>query len=238
MDKLEIRPDGPSHLFKNDNSRIWGLGQRFEDLIVRKKQTYGADKIEKIAEANYDLQQELLDAYKNQQKQLCTILCPPCRCAIRDALIISGQSDGDVLGYTVRIDDRIPASCCTEIGKLQLLRTFAQRLCEYDEVLLTEPDNANLLKHIDRSYLEQRIYDLETKAYENERYLPIRPQVSQLFNEGPKYDNIAIYMGEAITCSWIIQTAPFVWSPRVPKERELFRFLLNLPTKELRPEYL
>lgn len=64
-----------------------------------------------------------------------TILCALCRCTIRDALTVSQQWAG-CLSYAVRIDDRIPASCCPETAKLQRLQSSVQTLYEYNKGLL------------------------------------------------------------------------------------------------------
>jgi len=241
MDRLEIQNDGPSHLFKNDNAKVWGLSKRLRKLIVPNRDKYD---LEKIAEASHDVQGELLESYMEERKRTCIIFCPPCRCAIRDALIISMMSD-ELVDYTIRIDDRIPASCCQETDKIRRLRTLVQTLSAFDEGQMTEPREhmtkigcAPLLARVDRAYIEQRVYQLEIKFYGNERYMPIRPQITELLNETATADVTRVFLGEARTCSWIIQTPPFTWSPRVPKEKELFLLTCLYGAKTFTSEYL
>ncbi|KAH6869266.1 prion-inhibition and propagation-domain-containing protein [Thelonectria olida] len=225
MDRLEVRSDGPSHVFDNDNRRIWGLGSRFNKLIVPKMPLID---FERISDAPYEVQGHL-DTFLESHYPLAKvkILCPPCRCAVRTALLVCSQQSSKKVEYKVGIDDRMPVSCCPEAEKLQRLRSLFKTLRELDEGSIGDEAvgiRKDLLKHLDRPSLEHRIYRLETELYDNEHYKRPSQQVAELLSETRDADGIPIYLGEASRCAWIVQKAPFPWSPRVPKESEIFKF--------------
>ncbi|KKO99571.1 hypothetical protein THAR02_08333 [Trichoderma harzianum] len=225
MDKLEIRSDGPSHVFDNDSNRIWGLGSRFKKLINPQMPLID---FERISSAPYEVQSHLetfLDSHYPLAKVM--ILCPPCRCAVRTALLVCSQQSSKKIKYRVCIDDRMPISCCLETEKLQRLRSLMKTIRDLDEGSIGDeaaPIMKDLLRHLDRVSLEQRIYRLEIELYDNEHYIPPQQQIAELLSETYHADSIPIYLGEAKSCAWIVQKAPFPWSPRVPRESEIFKF--------------
>ncbi|RSM07387.1 hypothetical protein CEP52_005209 [Fusarium oligoseptatum] len=226
MERLEVRSDGPSHVFDNDDTKIWGLGSRFKKLIVPEIPRID---FEGISNVPYRAQGHL-DAFLKSHYPLAKvkIFCPPCRCAVRTALLVCSQQSSKEVEHKVGIDDRVPTSCCLESEKLQRLRSLFKTIRELDEGTIGDevvPIRKDLLKHLDRPSLEHRIYRLETELYDNEQYKPPLQQVAELLSETRNADgSIPIYLGEASRCAWIIQKAPFPWSPRVPKENEIFKF--------------
>ncbi|RTE78958.1 hypothetical protein BHE90_006573 [Fusarium euwallaceae] len=226
MEMLEVRGDGPSHVFDNDGTKIWGLGSRFKKLIVPEMPLID---FKRISNAPYEARGHINTFLKSHYPLAkVKIFCPPCRCAVRTALLVCSQQSSKEVEYKVGIDDRMPTSCCLESEKLQRLRSLFKTIRELDEGTIGDeavPIRKDLLKHLDRPSLEHRIYRLETELYDNEQYKLPRQQVAELLSETRNVDgSIPIYLGEASRCAWIVQKAPFPWSPRVSKESEIFKF--------------
>jgi hypothetical protein len=89
-----------------------------------------------------------------------------------------------------------------------------------------------LVKFIDRVWIEQRIYHLETQLYTQEVYETDRLGTVELLQTLPG-GNVLVF-AEIGQCSWILQTRPFPWTPRMPKENEIYalELSLNLWTKK------
>lgn len=158
---------------------------------------------------------------------------------VRALVVILGQSTRRI-HYRTRIDDRIPVTCCPNREKLQRLRGFAQTASEYDQrvILPSFSNSTECLRMLDRVWLDKRIYRLETELYEGEHYKPDRYHVAELMKIIEKGDNIyTVIMGKASQCSWITQTAPFPWSPRVARENEI-SYITDNNSHNLRLEYL
>ena len=168
------------------------------------------------------------------------IYCAPCRCAIRTALLLCASQSSDVISYTTRIDDRIPASCCLGLQKLERLESMLKTIREYDAGMLVGELQviADLLQHIDRVWLEKRIYHFEEVSYQNTQ-MPDRLRVDDLLrDETCARNTYSVHIGELVQCAWIMQTTPFPWSPRMPREYEVFRFNGFRHAKEFRKVYL
>ena len=224
---LEIQVGGPSYVFEHDSLRQWGLGNRVKQLINVPSPILDGDTIRNMSlelASHYD-------SYLESQYPLAKvkILCGPCKCAVRTALEVCREQSKKEINYSVCIDDRMQTSCCPGNKKLQRLRDLFRTLRAYDEewrdiaVIGLEKD---LLTRVDRVHLEQRIYQLETEVYEGETNKAPAQQMSDLLVETLEQYNrdIPVFLCEAITCAWFIQKKPFLWSPRVPRESEIFKF--------------
>lgn len=207
-------------------------------------------KLSEIADAHYDLQEVFVEAHQmdKERERTCTVVCPPCRVAIRSALMAGQEYYRKKLKYIVRIDDRLPASCCPEHKKLGRLQSLAHALVELDQGELKAFDDAHLLKIVDRPYLDQRIYDLQMKEYQDKEpsssssssvssFSPVE-QMSQLLGEHTKHPGTVVYLAEASACSWIVDIAPFEWSTREVQGGQLFRFTPDKDIEELTREFL
>lgn len=97
--------------------------------------------------------------------------------------------------------------------------------------------------HIDRAWLETRIYMLETELNDKGSHGDEKVQITKLietffFNEYGNTSEHSLFLGEASQCSWIVRTKPFPWSPRVPKTNEIFQFsAVNHALPKLESDY-
>jgi hypothetical protein len=81
------------------------------------------------------------------------------------------------------------------------------------------------IQYIDRVWIEQRIYTLETQLYDRETYKPIHDSINELLSTFPGRNSV--FLGELDQCLWILQTPPFPWTPRMPKENEIYELQKN-----------
>jgi hypothetical protein len=151
-----------------------------------------------------------------------TLYCAPCIRAIRTALLTCARESSTFLGCLVRVDDRIPSSCCPEVRKLDRLVSLVSRVKEREAGTLQYLHEN--FKYLDRPWIEKRIYELE-----EELSTPGDPQTIfdriktflEVISYGPSNRAVAI-LGEPNECAWILQTKPFEWKARMPKETEVY----------------
>ncbi|KAF4446600.1 prion-inhibition and propagation-domain-containing protein [Fusarium austroafricanum] len=218
LERLEIHRHGPSFVFENDKERVWGLGNRITEAI---NPSIDIEKINGFANASYEVQESvgkvMTDLIKGMYPAARVyIYCPPCRCAIRSALIICQGQNKDIILYRTRVDERIPCSCCPSKEKLDRLRSIHKTTYEWDIGLIGDEPFKTSIRYIDRSWLEKRIYALETELYDKDNLRDDRGQISDLLGSlfPREWTEKHLFFAEASHCSWILQTKPFPWSPR------------------------
>lgn len=149
------------------------------------------------------------------------IFTAPCLCAVRTALEVCARENGSVLRYMVRVDDRMSASCCPEETKFARLSSIVGNMKEI-EISQTPGAIADWIKYVDRVWIEQRIYQLEDEIYDQavstkfERTKELLKEIEGGFNWG------CVFLGEVEHCAWMMQTAPFPWKAKMPKESEIY----------------
>ncbi|KAM7196737.1 hypothetical protein V8F20_006930 [Naviculisporaceae sp. PSN 640] len=244
--RVAFGPNAPTHIFKDDDKKSWGLTHNLHTFIYPKDRKVYLHKLQEVSEfVCPELQEELAELYKKQKKQatFCTFLVPPCSCVIHDALIVSNNAPYiDRLEYIVRIDERIPTTCCRREDQLERLRTLATTLREFDEGKRAGFKKGRYLAKIDLPYLEKRIRTLELEDChrEQEGFSCTGVQVSELLMEQAKHHGNIIYMGEAKSCGWILKSPPFAhsWSARPPAAKEIFRLNRDAGRDEIEVEFL
>jgi len=117
--------------------------------------------------------------------------------------------------------------------------------CQLDETMVDVHDTTGehrfLLKRLSRDYLENRIYELEMEDYETGNKKTSAQQLSELLQTTLSWTTdktIPIFLCEAATCAWAIRKRPFPWSPRVPREKEMFKFSKLYGDPTYKSEYL
>jgi hypothetical protein len=87
--------------------------------------------------------------------------------------------------------------------------------------------------------IKERIYHLEEEISYQDTQKPDRLRVEGLLRDETGTKNTySVHIGELVQCAWITQTTPFPWSPRMPREYEIFRFDSFGHAKEFRKTYL
>ncbi|KAK6532024.1 hypothetical protein TWF694_003187 [Orbilia ellipsospora] len=222
-EKIEISTSGPSFIFDNDIERTWGLRNQLDQAINAKINPDFLDNL--IGSIGFELQDTLTEAL--YPAVTVNIYCPPCRCLVRTALLVCRKYNR-LSKYRVRVDDRLPASCCSELDKLQRMRGFANTLYESDDGLAPSGIGYyswDLLKNLDRVWLEQRVYYLEARVFGIHKSTTVRHQVNDFFvsiAEEQGFKIRPVLMVEANQGAWILQGPPFPWNPIPPKENQLF----------------
>lgn len=207
------------------------LGQRItKNLNVK----FSTDDLEMLRQFSFDLsdfQNAAMEA--NLPLGNAFVYCAPCVCAVRTALTICEEGSSKYLRYTTRVDDRISAICCpgsTKIGRLISLVTIVKQIEATDNTQTTGL-NIGWIEYIDRVWIEQRVYQLEEEFYAQSTPRSTIAQGEELFAELQcEYKETGIViLGELDHCLWMLQTQPFPWKARIPKEAEIFK-LAKTPT--------
>lgn len=124
----------------------------------------------------------------------------------------------DQLKATVRVDDRISSSCFQSAAE----RIVAlQSLLAYLDTL--EPVSGFTWKHLDRTWLDQRLYSLESDFTIADVTLPLS-SIRDIFSRENYPDPFAglVIVGEADFCTPLLQAEPFPWTPKPPRECEVY----------------
>lgn len=230
---LEINPDCPAFINVEDAKKKWGLGPKInralqKDPDIEKYQ----ETLEKVSNISYDLQDKVADLLDPITAGLRTqstlhIYCPPCRCAIRTALILCHQrlSGGEVW---VRVDDRIPTTCCDAQDTAQLLQSLIDTINAYElgqENVFPSGSRRRDVEYMDKEWIENRVYTLQVDLYAGEVHENRFKNFENCLRDMEKGDGIhSVVLVEVSSGAWILQAAPFRKSPRMPKQTEVYKY--------------
>jgi hypothetical protein len=164
--------------------------------------------------------QELATHRINQMLPFGTIyiLTSPCQLAIWTAVDIADALNNDHIRAVVRVDDRISSSCFpTTADRIVVLQSM---LAHLDTL---EPYVGWPWKYVDRTWLDQKLYLLESDFTATGSYLRMSNTID-IFSKENYEDPFAglIIVGEVDFCIPLLQAEPFPWTPRVPREYEIY----------------
>lgn len=230
---LEINADCPAFINVEDAKKTWGLGPKIKRAL-QKDPDIGKyeETLDKVSNISYELQDkvaDLLDPITAGLRAQSTlhIYCPPCRCAIRTALILCHQGLSGGKAW-VRVDDRIPTTCCDAQDTAQLLQSFIETINAY------ELDQKNVfpsgsyrgdVEYMDKEWIENRVYTLQVDLYAGEAHEDRFKNFESCLRDMEKGEGIhSVVLVEASSGAWILQTAPFRKSPRMPKQTEVYSY--------------
>ena len=230
---LELGKDCPAFIGEDDSTKKWGLGPKIKLGVKKNRDVEKLEAtLEKVSNLSYEMQEKLADLMEPisaefRPSSIIHIYCAPCRCAVRTALILCRQNLGDKT-TSVRIDDRIPSACCDAQRILQQLRSFittinARELAQTD--LFPTDSNTKDVDYIDKEWVENRIYTLESALYDGEGYGDRFKCINNFLNDVEKDEGMhSVVLLEASGGAWILQTPPFRKSPLMPKQLEVFNY--------------
>lgn len=178
--------------------------------------------------------------YKGYTLPLATVnvYCGPCNCAIKTAAKLCTRSTKPEIPFKVRIDHRLPVSCCSNGDLLGRLRKLLRAVEDWELGVTSGKDDV-LESYLDRAWLEQRIYELELSGYDNEGMGSARAKTAQLLEDSNgDAESVPIYLAESDTSAWILRTPPFPWTPRMPRRNEIFQFSTAGRPYHLKTTYL
>jgi len=178
-----------------------------------------AEMFEHIHTSPYETQ-ELASSRINQMLPfgIIYIHTSACQCAIQTAAEIAGALNSDQLKAVVRIDDRISSSC---------FRSTADRVIVLQSMLAhldsLEPRLFAPWAYLDRTWLDQRLYSLESDIAVTDDSLHVSGMLDIFSSEnfqGPFAGLIIV--GEVDFCTPLLQAEPFSRMPRNPRECEVY----------------
>jgi hypothetical protein len=148
---------------------------------------------------------------------------------VRTALAICTSQESKTIRCFVRVDGRIDVDCLaqgTELDRLYSLLDMIKVL-EANPKLSKGMYNYQLTQFVDRIWLESRIYRLEEEIYEGAMKRGAFERGVELFAE-LKEDiesktTAFVILGKIDACHWMLHTPPFPWTPRMPKETEMYQ---------------
>ena len=161
------------------------------------------------------------------QKDKVYIYCAPCLCQIWTAFRIceGAQGPAEVLfQLCVRIDDRLTATCCQFSSGIAGLAAVVEQIrsIEMDGKHLHPSHHGTTIKHIDRDWIDQRLYDLEDEAFQISAVDEAR-SLSFIFDKlTPPGLAAVIILGERDYLVPMLQYPPFQRSERTLRENQFF----------------
>ena len=213
------KPFGNTHTFHTND--IKSLGALFPNLNrYRYFQPYGYTEIfENMNNSSYELQELIVERIRDMYPfGIIYVHTSPCLWAIQTAMDIAAALNRGQLKATVRIDDKISSSCFQSAAE----RIIAlQSLLAYLDTL--KPGQGLNGKYLDRIWLDQRLYSLESDFSIADNILP-RSSIKDIFSENNYPDPFAglIIVGEVDFCTPLLQAEPFPWTLRPPRECEVY----------------
>jgi len=154
---------------------------------------------------------------------ICCAPCAPCACLVSSAFAMCEEFSlraRTFFSFAVRPDDRLMSSCCT-VGERSIgLLSIIQKLKDLD----LSRSGIGLRKHLDRTWIEQRLYQLE-EMHQLDASTNVSALARQVFQSHESEDTCAaiIILGELGYCLPIMHTPLFPSLPRIPRETEIYR---------------
>jgi hypothetical protein len=145
----------------------------------------------------------------------------PCSCALQMSVAIAKELRGKYLTALVRVDDRISCSCYPSATERA---TALESIVDHLEKLEPKPTyQSNSWWHLVRLWLCQRLYMLETDTGSADNTTSISSALNIFSNDNfPNPLAGLIVVGEVDFCTPLLQAEPFPWTPRFPREREIY----------------
>jgi hypothetical protein len=142
----------------------------------------------------------------------------PCQWAIQTAVDIAIVLEREQLKAVVRVDDRISSSCAQSTA--DCIVALQSLLAHLDTL---EPRPSPIGKYPDRRWLDQRLYSLESEfaATDDSLRMSSTMDIFSDDNFGNPFAGLII-VGEVDFCIPLLQAEPFPWTPRVPREYEIY----------------
>ncbi|KAI9783540.1 MAG: hypothetical protein M1839_003710 [Geoglossum umbratile] len=211
---LSLSRDGPRFqakpTFGNRITKAINPVFSYDSLQILQQSNYEFPEIQKLA-----LEASLPLAHVD-------VFCAPCACAIQTAIRLCQAESSQLISYEVKVDDRVPVSCCANLSKIDRLNSLLITIQEHDAGLLNDQSHLNTqwIRFLDRVWIEQRIYELETTIYTGEDSKSGQWSIAELLKT--LTSRYCVLLGEVDRCLWILQTEPFPWTPRMPKANEIY----------------
>ena len=153
------------------------------------------------------------------------VYCAPCMRQISTAFDLCKSRSCYTLffEYFIRVDDRLPSSCCGGLDDIQKCVSFIEQLKQI-EANRNWRNIWETTTMIDRVWMEQRIYDVK------EEYRPpvshhITDAIRYIFADGRAYQDrcgAIVVIGEADFISQVMNHPPFPRKPNMAEASEIY----------------
>jgi hypothetical protein len=152
------------------------------------------------------------------------LYCSPCACLVSAALSICsliGNRSKTFFKFSIRPDDRLVSSCCLNEDRSLGLGSLVQMIKGKEARHGFLPTPIYLL---DRQWMEQRLFEIE-ETEDVQSFQDSATLAKQLFASHRSERTTAgiVVFGELEYSLPIMQSAPFVPKPRIPRETEIFQ---------------
>ena len=211
----------PSHLA--NETHPWDLASRLLSTFECSRYIPDTDRLlEQQRDADFEGRNFVY------QKDKVYICCAPCLCQIWTAFRICEGAKGPaeaLFHLCVRIDNRLPATCCqASSGTAGLAAVVDQiRSMEMEGRTLYPSYHGKRIKHVDRDWIDQRLYDQEDEVLQTSAVGEAR-SLSFIFDRLPSKDLAAIIiLGERDYLVPMLQYSPFQRSERILRENQFFK---------------
>ena len=131
-----------------------------------------------------------------------------------------------MIRYTTKVDERIPAGCCSPSTAFDCLSSLllTMQLAEVGRILDNHLES-NLLKYLDRVWIEKRLYELETTVPSRQKRATRAQLLTKLVAKVPsKY---AVFIGELDDMRQVVGASAFPQLPRPPRINEIYSLKHN-----------
>jgi hypothetical protein len=233
-----LKADFPSFTPEGNNV-FWSLGRRITDTIDPSLPSEARDILQVI---NFEC-----ETFQNLAIQGLLpvadvkIYCPPCACAIRTALTICNDHSSDLIKYIVRVDERLPSSCCSYSTIVATISSLLQtiQITESGQLgRLKDILQFGMLKYLDRQWIEKMIYRLESKPPRLRPKTSLIRRVGQLVSETAAKEYQAVFIGEMDYLRPVLEMSAFPRLPRPPRVNEIYRMLKSSAALPWKIKYL
>jgi hypothetical protein len=149
------------------------------------------------------------------------IYCAPCACLITTAIEIGKAGRNKFFAFCVRPDDRLSASCCSNLDRSLGLTSLLEAIRDYES---ENKFDLCALEWMDKYWLERRLFEIDEID-------PLQPSTNIARSAGAILASHEarrscagfIFLGELDHCLPIMHCAPFPAGPRIPRETEAFQ---------------
>lgn len=149
------------------------------------------------------------------------IYCAPCACLITTAIKLRNAGRNKFFEFCVRPDDRLSASCCSNLDRSIGLTSLLEAIRGYE---LKHESDLGCLECMDKCWLERRLFEID-EMDPRQPSANIAESAGAIIASHESQEPRAgvIFLGELHYCLPIMHCAPFPAQPRIPRETEAFQ---------------
>ena len=210
--------------FTTPSTHRWNLGERIADRVGLR--TFTSRDSGTLCPGDYEEERE--DHGIPQPIVTIYIYCAPCVCQIQTAFdICRGSGISPLLSFSIRVDDRIPAGCCSVATGIYGLVSINDKLREIDHSQPYQLKSSSFdMYQIDRPWIERRIYEADKEiyrtAYSNNPARNVNRIICEISEDNAYSQATAVILAEVEPCTLMVESIPSAQEARRrPKETDI-----------------